>query len=360
MLALITALIVFLATVLLILALRPIAVSIGLTDQPDLRKQHSGSIPLVGGIAIYLALVTGVLFGAWATDALPFIFRQVFSFLAAGFLLVVIGVWDDLRGLSPSLRLVVQSIAGLIMVFGADMVIRDLGAILPSGEVLVLGGLAVPFTVFVVVGVINAVNMCDGLDGLSGNLTLVTLLGLGAASAMFGSADIGVLLNILSGAVAGFLVFNQRMIWRPKASVFLGDAGSMLLGFSLVWIIVDLCQEPARSISPAASLWFLLVPVYDTVGAIVRRLASGYSPLHPDVRHIHHLFIRAGFSVSETIFSLSVVSASGMAIGITATAYGTPELRLVGVFVFGWLLFLWYTQRAWRTGRFLGRKLAQR
>ncbi len=240
------------------------------------------------------------------------------------------------------------------MIYGADLVIRDLGALLPGGGTLELGWFAVPFTVFVTVGIINAVNLSDGLDGLCGNLTLVSLLGLGAAGSLFGHPQISPLINVLSAAVAGFLIFNQRMIWQPKAAVFLGDAGSTLLGFALAWVLVEVSQEPYRAISPAVALWFVVVPVFDTVAAIVRRMADGLSPLSPDTRHLHHLLIKSGFSVSKTIAVLCLLALQGVAVGLLATWFGWSEPLMALILFATWVLFTLYIRRAVEADRRAG------
>ena len=219
---LVQAAVAFAATMLFILMLRPVAIRMSLTDKPADRKLHKGEVPLIGGIAIYLALIAAAVTDSFISGWSGFGSLQLQSFFAGGGLLLAVGVLDDWRGLSPAIRFVAQIGAGLIMIYGGGIVLYDLGYLLPTGELLMLGSLAVPFTVFATVGVINAINMCDGLDGLSGNMTLVSLAGLGIANSIWGGLTHLQLLNVLSAAIAGFLVFNQR-IWTQRAMVFLGD-----------------------------------------------------------------------------------------------------------------------------------------
>jgi UDP-GlcNAc:undecaprenyl-phosphate GlcNAc-1-phosphate transferase len=344
-------------TVAFILLLRPIARAIGLVDRPDARKMHVGNIPLVGGIAIFLAVAFATVFGVWMSGRTQVYQMHAGWFLVGAFFLVVMGVWDDLRNLSPYVRIAVQICVGLIMIYGGGIVISDLGAIGIFGNYLVLGIFAVPFTVFVVVGIINAINMADGLDGLVGNLVLVTLFGLGAASALKGGADVAQMINVLSAAVMGFLIFNQRVFWRPKAAIFLGDAGSMMLGYALVWAIISLAQGPARVLTPAAALWFVAVPVIDTVSVSVRRLTEGKSPFHADSRHLHHLLVNAGFTVTETIIFMCALAGVGIVIGLGSVWLGVPDWIVVTLFVVIWYLSARSCKQAWDTGRFLGREL---
>jgi len=352
----------FAATLLFILALRPLAIAVSLIDKPDERKVHKGEIPLIGGVAIYLALLVTVLAGVVISGDAIASDRVLFSYFGAAYLLVAVGVWDDKKGLSPSLRLATETSAALIMVYGAQVLLTDLGALSPKGTTLFLGWFAVPFTIFATVGVINAVNMCDGLDGLSGMLTLVMLAGLGAANTMWGSVDELPLLNILSGAVAGFLAFNQRMAWRNKAWVFLGDAGSMMLGFSLAWMVIEITQvdlgsDMPRILSPSMGLWFLMVPVMDTVAIMLRRIRKGKSPFHADAEHLHHLFVRSGFSVGEALAAICSLAFIGCIAGLLFRYFLVPDIIVAGSFVALGVAYLFFVDSCWRKKTFLGREI---
>jgi UDP-GlcNAc:undecaprenyl-phosphate GlcNAc-1-phosphate transferase len=213
----------------------------------------------------------------------------------------------------------------------------------------------VPFTVFACIGVINAINMSDGMDGLSGNLILVTLLGFGIANSLWGGPTRLVLINILSAAVAGFLVFNQRILGRTKAWVFMGDAGSMMLGFVVAWTAIEVSQGEARTISPAATLWFLMVPLFDTVSIMIRRVWAGKSPLSPDTQHLHHLLLCLGYTVGEAITLICLLAGLGVAVGILGEAFRVAEFSLALVFlVFGGLYML-LIERAWKSRSLFGR-----
>ncbi|MEJ2138091.1 MAG: MraY family glycosyltransferase [Gammaproteobacteria bacterium] len=353
--SLLSSLLTVLVTIIFIVLLRPLAYATGLVDKPDERKHHEGSIPLVGGISIYLAVATATLVGTTMVGKDVLIQSGAGVFLLSSLLLVVVGVWDDLRNLSPLLKLVAQIAAALIMIYLGGIVVTDLGSIGFSGNPVRLGIWAVPFTVFATVGVINAINMADGLDGLVGNMTLVSLLGLGLATSMWGGVPVAAMLNILSAGVIGFLLFNQRLFWRPKAAVFLGDAGSMMLGFALAWAAIVASQGPDRSLSPAAALWFVAVPVCDTLSVAVRRLLEGKSPLTADARHLHHLFMRVGFSVNETLLFMCGLAVAGVTVGLAAEWYGVPEWALLLLFLAAWLACALVSYKAWRQERFLGR-----
>ena len=346
----------FAAAVLLILLLRPLALRSGLTDKPGGRKQHSGEVPLIGGIAIYGAVATASIVSILLAGDGALLPEMPAFFVAAGLLLLV-GIVDDRAGLSPGVRFAAEVCASAIMVYWGGVILHDLGALKMDGGVLELGYLALPFTLFATTGVINAINMSDGLDGLCGNLVLVSLLGLGIANAAWGGPEHMPLLNIVSAAVIGFLVFNQRIFRGHRAMVFLGDAGSMLLGFFLAWTAIEISQGPSAVISPAATLWFLSVPLYDTGCVMIRRILQARSPFNADNHHLHHLLIRAGLSVGESIGTICLLAAAGCLIGLAGVFFRIPDTQLALGFLIGALIYCLIIGRAWRRGQLFGRSI---
>lgn len=354
-----TPLLAFVVTALMVVLLRPLAISVGLVDIPSGRKSHSGNIPLIGGMAIFvgalLALAAQYGFGG---DDLPS--SSFPAFFGAALVLLVVGAWDDYQELPALTRIVAQILASLVMIYGGGVVLIDLGRLDAGGSTLLLGALSVPFTVFATLGVINAMNMCDGLDGLSGSLALIGLLGFGIANALWGTPEYQHLLVVFSACVISFLMFNLRTLWRPKAWVFLGDAGSMLLGITLSWVAIALTQGDERVISPAAALWFLMVPIYDAVSMMVRRMLRGRSPFEADREHLHHIFLLAGFSVGETVTLMTGFAIGGVAIGLAGNYLGIPDIYLAILFLAGGIFYYSVIRRAWRVMRFLRRSICRR
>ena len=347
----------FAATVIAITFLKPVAEALGLTDKPAERKQHTGEIPLIGGISIFsgasFAIVTGVFF-----KLIPQPLMNFAPWFCASLLIVLVGVIDDKYELSPMVRFGAQIGAALIMVYWGGAILYDLGWISPNGYLVSLSWLAAPFTVFCAVGIINAINMTDGLDGLSGNLTLITLLAFGVAGGLADATRDMDMINIISAAIAGFLIFNQRLHWRSKASVFLGDAGSMMLGLFLVWGAIDISQGGEnRALTPAATLWFLMVPTFDTLRVMIRRVVRGRSPFAADACHLHHLFIRSGWNVSETIAIICLLAALGVAIGLTGHGFDVSQLGMTIAYVLAGTAYYFAVESAWRRKRFLGREI---
>ncbi|MEZ5561414.1 MAG: MraY family glycosyltransferase [Gammaproteobacteria bacterium] len=346
------------STTLLILLLRPLALVTGLVDMPNERKSHQIPTPLVGGLAIFAGLAMAFLLTV--AEGVTLQMRETLSFFGGGLLLVTVGVVDDFIDLSPLARFVAQIVAALLMIFGAGVVLHDLGGMTPSGQLLTMGVLAVPFTVFATLGVINALNMCDGLDGLSGSLSLVSLSGLFLAAWLWGDVENVILLPLLGSAVLGFLLFNLRLPGRERASIFMGDAGSMFLGFALTWYAVSLSQGESRVITPAAALWFLMLPIFDTVTMMLRRILRGRSPFSPDREHLHHVFLLAGYTVNETVGLMAAVAGFGVLVGLASVHWQLPELLVAGAFLLAGLGYFWMIMHAWRVMRFLHRSICRR
>ena len=350
--AMLTPIVALAVTIILVQVTRRTAPAVGLVDSPTFRKSHNGDIPLVGGIAIFGSLLVAMAFGEMFADHWPF--------LAAAGLLVVVGVWDDIFGVSPPVRLMVQSLAVLLMAVAGGVYLADLGEILPVVGVVSLSWMAIPFTVFAGVGVINAFNMSDGVDGLCGTLALVALAGLGVAAGMAGNTSELMLIAALIGGVVGFLFFNVRLPQRPQASVFLGDAGSYLLGLAVMYLAIRLSQGPDRAIQPVTALWFCMLPLLDTIGMLLRRLRRGRSPFSPDREHIHHVFLLAKFSVTATWIGLALVAILGTAFGLLGVMVGIPDSVMFAGFLIISVVYYGMFTRVWKALTFLSRSINRR
>ncbi len=283
-------LIAFSATVYCIWLLMPLAKKIGLLDNPNERKHHQGSVPLVGGIAIFFG------FGI-AAATLPISLSMFRGLFAACALLVLMGVVDDFHQLSAKLRMLGQVLAALMMTAWGGLVLHNLGNLFFLGDVhLYAWGL--PITVFAVVSYINAMNMMDGQDGLAGGIAFVQFALL-AFIAWHESALLDMhLLLVLLAALFAFLLFNWRIPGRSQAWVFLGDAGSTFLGFAATWFAVHLSQRAHAVAPPITFVWILALPMLDIMASVVRRVLKRRSPLAPDRGHFHHVIHQAGIDVS--------------------------------------------------------------
>lgn len=325
---------------------------LNLMDQPGGRKAHTGAVPLIGGLVMFLAFAFGLL-------ALPDGLSSLRPLVAGAALLVVVGVLDDIHELSSGSRFAVQIVAALLMVWWGGVVLVDLGYLVGDYRVA-LGIWSTPLTVFAVVGVINALNMIDGVDGLAGSVTLVTVLAVAVLALAAGAVLAVHVLLVLGAAITVFLLFNLRLPGFPRARVFMGDAGSMFLGFVLAWFLVQLSQGETQAFSPATALWLFGLPLIDTVTMMLRRVARGRSPFSADREHFHHVLLLAGFSHEATLAIMVGVAALLASTGIVGQLVGaSPWLMFYGFLaVFGGYFFL--ILRAWRVMRFLRRSINRR
>lgn len=328
----------FLVTCAALLALRRVAKKVGLLDLPGGRKQHIKPIPMIGGLGIY--------FGTLSICMLSPVIMADFTMLLAvsGFVLMV-GVLDDLHDIKVSTRMFMHAFAVLVMCLSSGISLQSLGDIVFIGPIS-LGLLAIPFTMFACVGVINAVNMSDGLDGLSGGLVTTSLIMLSIAALVAGESAILSFSQILIVSLLAFLVFNFRLLWKKSALVYLGDAGSTLLGFILAWLVVAATQGSNAFIAPVYALWFLAIPLIDTVFLLIRRPLQGRSPFSPDRDHLHHRLLNAGFTQKQTVLIIQSAALVLGGIGLIGHFAGAPEGLMFALFMTLFLIYLGASRRA--------------
>lgn len=332
------ALVAFVITCGLFWALKPLAQRFDLLDHPAGRKDHAAPTPVIGGVAIFI----GSMLAFFAVERTS---PYVHAFAAASLLLVVTGLWDDKYDLRWYWRILVQIVAGLIIVYVGNVRIEQLGPLFGLGDIN-LGVLSMPFTVFATVGLINAVNMIDGADGMAGLLGLAALVMLTAAAMYAGNLPLANRVCLLVGALAGFLVWNIRLPWRESAHAFLGNSGSAFLGLVIAWVCFRLTQNPGHPVNPVLALWLLPIPVMDCLVLIVRRLREGRSPFAAGQDHIHHLMQAGGFGPTRAAVWLTMFSlACGLLAG-QAMRMDVPNVALL--VAFGLLCIGWYMLSARR------------
>ena len=272
------------------------AESWGLVDRPDERKHHVGQIPLIGGLAAFI----GVLAGAVVDGQAP-LFTS--ALLATAAVLAVVGALDDRFDLSVRTRLLVQTGAVLTMVAVTGVHIHTLGHLF--GREFELGVFGIPLTVVAVIGLLNAFNMMDGIDGLAGTLALVSI----AAIIMYQGQPQWpgvIVLVLLAGALVPYLAANLGLVGKK---IFLGDAGSIVVGYILAWTLIHLSQSGNNTeLSTIDVLWCVALPVLDTLAVMVRRIREGKSPFKPDRGHIHHMMMRAGLGPRTTLVALVMLA----------------------------------------------------
>jgi UDP-GlcNAc:undecaprenyl-phosphate GlcNAc-1-phosphate transferase len=335
-------LIAFSITVNLLFVLQHLAQKIGLVDKPNHRKHHSNEVPLIGGIAMFCGFILAVLLLEQPLSGLR-------SLFAGTFILMIVGVLDDFRELTPRARFIAEILAALLISVGGGVLLRNFGAIGFNMEDVTLRGIvALPLTIVAIVGVINALNMSDGIDGLAGGLTFITLSALAWITWMEGLHQQLWLLILLIAVVIAFLSFNLRFPGRPQALVFMGDAGTMFLGFILAWFMINLSQGSQRAMTPVTALWIFALPLLDTLTIMLRRILNGYSPFAADRKHLHHLLLNNGFSVPQTL-SIILGLAAGLAfLGLLGLYVGIAEATMFRGFLILFAIYLISMMVAWQ------------
>ena len=300
----------------------------GLIDHPGERKVHDHPTPLVGGLAM---LVTLLLLQA-VFGQVPF---ESWTLLLALALVTGIGVADDARELSHRAKFVAQALGAIMIVSGTSIWVTDLGDLAGLGSIE-LGKWSLMVTVISFVGVMNAINMIDGLDGLAGGVALVSVVLLAYLAAASNSSALTFELLLLAGAILGFLSLNLRLPGRSKARVFMGDTGGMVIGMLLAWYSVKLAGTPASVIHPITAVWILAVPLLDMGSVMLLRLHQRKSPFHADQQHMHHVLLRAGYSVNQVVAIMAGSSFLYGVIGIAAERNGVSEVIMFVVFLGLW------------------------
>jgi UDP-GlcNAc:undecaprenyl-phosphate GlcNAc-1-phosphate transferase len=309
----------FMATLLAMLSLRPVAVVVELVDKPGGRKTHRGDIPVVGGLAMFI----GCMFGIGLLPASQFVST---SMLSAAALVVLVGLLDDRFEISPAARLTAHLVAALLVLgTSTDLAITSLGS--PFGGDVVefseLGGAA--FTCVAIVGAINAFNMLDGMDGLAGTMAFNALLALTVLATLAGIQGIGSVSIVLCGAVSAFLIFNIPAKFNRRFRCFMGDAGSTLLGFLLACLCISASQGEGPKIAPTTTLWIVAIPLYELLWTTSRRILKGRSPFQPDRAHFHHKLLDAGFGVRGAFFVLICIGGALSLAGIAMHYFELPD-----------------------------------
>jgi UDP-GlcNAc:undecaprenyl-phosphate GlcNAc-1-phosphate transferase len=265
-----------------------------IVDHPGERKVHAVPIPRIGGVAMAI----GVLVAAIAVVHLE---QPDKYFLAAAGVVALFGALDDRFDLDYRIKLLGQLLAAAIVILGGDIQIH---ALTFDDRVLLPEWASIPLTFFFLIGITNAINLADGLDGLAGGTTFLSLCALAMLAYSGGQLSAAALALTFAGAVLGFLRFNTF-----PASVFMGDAGSQLLGFAVGVLSLRATQSGDSAISAATPILLLALPILDTLSVMVQRVSEGRSPFSADKNHIHHKLLGFGFDHHEAVMVIYAVQA---------------------------------------------------
>lgn len=303
----------FLIAVVVALAITPgvifLAAKTGAMDAPDARKVHKKPIPRIGGLGIYAAFMVSMLTVMVFTDLSADVFHELVGLMVSGTMIVILGLIDDYTNLPAKVKLAGQIAAACVLV-AFDVRIDFISD--PFGDFLYLEVFAIPATIFWIVGLTNTVNLIDGLDGLAAGVATIAAVTIFLVALQQDFLLVAVLTAALAGAAIGFLYYN----FNP-ARIFMGDTGSMFLGFMLAGISIIGAVKSAATIALIVPILALGLPILDTTFAIVRRYRGGVPIFKPDKGHLHHRLLDLGFSQRQAVLLMYVISAL---LGLSAVA----------------------------------------
>jgi UDP-GlcNAc:undecaprenyl-phosphate GlcNAc-1-phosphate transferase len=288
----------FILTLILVPLFRKIGIKYKILDYPDKRKIHNVAVPRSGGIAMVSVFIIIIIFNILLKTVLLEIFLKI---IWAFIILVFLGIYDDLKNINPRIKLLFQIIVASIIYFNGIKIFRISNPL--GGEIYLAGTISFIFTVIWVVGLINAINFIDGMDGLAAGTILISNIFLSIISLTSKNYLVLNLSIILIGICVGFLFYNF-----PPAKIFMGDTGSMFLGFIMATISIIGNRKGEVGITLLIPIILLLLPIFDTLSAIFRRIKSKKSIFKPDRKHIHHKLLEVGITYKNVLYLLYLIN----------------------------------------------------
>ena len=322
----------FFATLIAVALLSRVAPALGLTDKPSSRKRHRGQVPVVGGVSIFIALsIAGTLWGEAHQSLITVNGNDaLWVFMLCGAFLVFTGILDDRFQLGIFVRVLSEVMVAIAVIEFLDLQVAHLGDIFAVGMITIDPVLAYPFTVIAIFGIINAFNMLDGMDGLLGSLVITTLV----MFHLFTGTEPGFVSLAIGSALCAFLVSNLDLSpIVPKT--FLGDAGSKLLGFIVVCLLLAAASSQvgaAKLIQPVTALFIVALPLYDMVFTSLRRIIRKGSSFTGDRSHIHHLMQNLQFSDRRALVLILSIHLTMTFIGLMLHRANAPEYYQLAIF----------------------------
>ena len=310
------------------LAITPLVISLakktGAMDAPNARKVHKKPIPRIGGLAIYAGFMTSIIFIVIKYGLDAEMIRETVGLILSGSLIVAVGLIDDYKNLPAKIKLLGQICAAAMLVLVFDVRIDFVTD--PFGDYIYLEMFALPATMFWLVGLTNTVNLIDGLDGLAAGVASIASFTIMLIALEQNFILVAVLTAALAGAALGFLKYN----FNP-AEIFMGDTGSMFLGFMLAGISVTGAVKSVATIALVVPVFALGLPILDTTFAIVRRLRGGVPIFKPDKGHLHHRLLGVGFTQRQAVLLMYVISAL---FGLSAIALTAVSCQIAVLILF--------------------------
>jgi len=334
----------FLLTLILVPFIKKLAFKVGAVDNPSQRKVHCKPMPRLGGLAIYIGFIAMVLI----TQPIN---QQIIGLVLGSTIIALLGVVDDIKDISPKVKLAGQILAACVLVaFNID--VDFITHPFLRGEILPLKYFSIPVTILWVVGITNAVNLIDGLDGLAAGTSTIAALTLAIVGYTQGELLMTVLSLMLAAATLGFLKYN----FYP-AQIFMGDSGSMFLGFNLSALAIMGFVKSITVISVFVPILILGIPIFDTLFAIIRRYFNGQPIFQADKEHLHHCLLNKGFTHKQTVLVIYAINlllaGTGVLLTYLTTAQGVLILAVISTLV------LWSAQKIGVIGKPVAKKMSQ-
>ena len=332
-----------------------IALQKGIVDNPDARKLQKRPVPTLGGVVVFFGIAVGLMFFKtmfYQTALLPV--------LAAMVIMLYVGTMDDILGLPPGRRLLIEVAVALLLIYGSRSTILNFQGLWGIRRLAL--GWSIPLTVLTIVGLINAINMIDGVDGLLSGFGILICGFYGLLCFLAHDYSNAALATVTIGALVTFFLHN---VFGVKSKMFLGDGGSMLLGILISWLVISILggHFHIREYLDgrvdfnliAFALAVVAIPVADTLRVMTVRIFEGRSPLKPDNNHLHHHFLRCGFSHLRTTLAMLVMALVIIGAFLLVWALGAPaDWQLYTVIAVTALLD---GGGAWLLGRLEGKRI---
>jgi len=308
--------------------------------KPNKRTSHTGTVPNVGGINIFISfLLTVFLFSYGIISELQFVIVGVLFILIVGFV-------DDLIDIKASWKLIGEVVAAFFLIVAADIRLSHLHGFMGINELSLITSYLLSFFVFIVI--INALNLIDGVDGLASGLGILYCLFFGFYFSLTGNINLAISAFAMVGSLSVFFLYN---VFGRKSKIFMGDSGSLLLGYMITLFVFEFCEMNAyhrlpeiyyMSAAPAVAICVLSIPLFDTLRVMLTRIKKGVSPFRPDKNHIHHLLLKTGLKHRQVTFVLFAVTIFFIGLGILGRQWPISILIII-TFVIAFVLtnILW-------------------
>lgn len=323
----------FIAGLVIIPIIRKIAIHFNLVDKPNYRKLHTNPVPLVGGISIaFLLFLLLFLSGNFVI-----VFQKYMPLFLSAFVLLLVGVIDDKIDLSAKYKLVLQILLAVLMAFSGTRITSFYGFF---GIYEIHIYLQYTLTIIVITGVVNAFNLMDGVDGLVGSFSFLGFTLFFLVSLFYKNIEMSVLTVVFMGSLLSFLRYNLS----HQRKIFMGDSGSLFLGFTLITLGINILESKQNNLQSDYSYIFLLlvsfftIPVLDSIRVYLARIKKGNSPFKADKSHIHHLLLSIGLTHKKISTYLVLVCAILFVVGLGLTLYFSTTLIVLIMMSLFWIM----------------------